>query len=60
MADFFGCCVYIFDRDGNCLRKFGSKKILDNLTTTGVSYVNDNEILIVYQGNLRIRQQELL
>jgi len=49
--------VYEFDRDGNCLRKLGGKG--ENLAQfkypAGVSYVNNNEILIADQCNHRIQ-----
>lgn len=53
----FGCCVYVFDKDGNCLRKFGEEENLGQFSCpTGVSYVNNNESLIENQGNHRIGQ----
>ena len=50
-------CVYVFDRDGNCLRKLGGKGANQGQFTfpVGVSYVNDNEILIADNGNHRIQ-----
>jgi len=51
-------CVYIFDRDGNCLRKLGGKAGANPRQFTfpsGVSYVNNNEILIADNGNNRIQ-----
>ena len=51
-------CVYIFDKEGNCLRKIGSQG--ENAGQfnypMGVKYLNDNEILIADQGNNRIQQ----
>ena len=52
-----GHCVYILDRNGNYLRKLGGKG--GTLTRfkhpAGVSYVNNNEILIADQCNHRIQ-----
>ena len=51
-------CVYVFDRDGNCLRKIGCRGLNPGQFSypVGVSYVNNNEILIADQGNHRIQQ----
>ena len=58
IADEKGHCVYIFDKEGNCLRKIGSQG--ENAgqfnQPWGVTYLNDNEILIADQGNHRIQQ----
>ena len=57
MTDNDGHCVYVFDRDGHCLRNIGGDR--ENLgqfkNPTGVSYVNNNEILIADQCNHRIQ-----
>ena len=57
LTDYIGHCVYIFDQDGNCLRKIGNQG-----STSGqfkypvsVSFLNDNKILIADQGNHRIQ-----
>jgi len=57
VTDNVGHCVYEFDRDGNCLRKRGSEgaKPGEFGMASGVSYVNDKEILIADQGNHRIQ-----
>ena len=52
-------CVYVFDKDGNCLRKLGGKAGANPGQFTfpsGVYYVNSNEILIADNGNHRIQQ----
>ena len=58
ITDRFGHCVYIFDREGNCLRKIGSQG--ENAGQFhypwGVTYLNDNEILIADEKNHRIQQ----
>ena len=50
-------CVYEIDEDGNCLRKFGGKGGNPGQFKypAGVSYVNNNEILIADQCNHRIQ-----
>ena len=57
VTDFNGHCVYIFDRDGNCLRNIGGDR--ENPRQfhhpSGVSYVNNNEIFIADQCNHRIQ-----
>ena len=58
VTDSVGDCVYIFDKEGNCLRKIGSQG--ENAGQfnypLGVKYLNDNEILIADRGNHRIQQ----
>ena len=51
-------CVYVFDRDGNCLRELGGKgaNCGQYLHPNGVSFLNKNEILIADEGNRTIRQ----
>ena len=48
-------CVYIFDKNGKCLRKIGV-----NGYPSGVTYLNDDEILIVDTKNGRILQINIL
>ena len=55
VTDNFGHCVYVFDINGNCVRKIGSK---GNNTgqfqyPNGISFLNDNEVLIADYGNCR-------
>ena len=58
ITDYKEHCVYIFDKEGNCLRKIGSRG--ENAgqfnVPWGVKYLNDNEILIADRGNHRIQQ----
>ena len=58
ITDYEGHCVYIFDKEGNCLRKIGSygKNAGQFQQPSGVTYLNDNEILIADQRNHRIQQ----
>jgi len=61
VTDFDDDSVYVFDRDGNCLRKLRSRGLFSNphiyfSNPSGVSFVNDNEILIAEEQNHRIQQ----
>ena len=47
-------CVYIFDKNGKCLRKIGVKGQFKD--PFGVTYLNDDVILIADKGNSRIQQ----
>ena len=51
-------CVYVFDKERNCLRKIcGLGTNSDQfLYPKGLSFLNDNEILLADCGNLRIQQ----
>ena len=51
-------CVCIFDKEGNCLRKIGSrgKKAGQFIVPEDVNYLNDSEILVADSGNHRIQQ----
>ena len=61
ITDVNGHCVYIFDKEGNCLRKIGSRG--ENAGQfnypQGVTYLNDNEILIADSGNNRIQHVDV-
>ena len=61
VTDFDGHCVYVFDRDGNCVRKLGNEggKPGQFQYPTCVSYVNNNEILIADQCNHRIQHMNI-
>ena len=54
MTDYEGHSVYVFDRDGNCLSKQANSGQVNN--PRGVSFLNDNEILIADESNHRIQQ----
>ena len=47
-------CVYIFDKNGKCLRKIGDKGQFKY--PLGVTYLKDDEILIADTNNNRIQQ----
>ena len=61
VTDTNGHCVYIFDKEGNCLRKIGSEgqNAGQFYYPVGVTYLNDNEILIADAGNNRIQQVDV-
>jgi len=57
VTDSDGHCVYVFDEDGNCLEKLGGRGENSGqfIYPCGVSFLNDNEILIADQCNHRIQ-----
>ena len=57
VADGSGHRVYVLDGDGNCLRKLGGEGANSGLFdfAAGVSFLNDNEILIADEKNHRIK-----
>ena len=57
VTDNFGHCVYVFDKEGNCLRKIGGhgRDTEQFELPNGVSFLNDDEILIADCGNHRIQ-----
>ncbi len=61
ITDFKGHCVFIFDKEGNCLRKIGSEgeNVGQLKHPWGVTYLNDNEILIADARNNRIQQLDV-
>ena len=58
VTDNLGNCVYVFDKDGNCMRKIGSKRSHTGQFQfpNGISFFNDNEVLIIDLGNCRIQR----
>ena len=58
VTDNLGNCVYVFDKDGNCMRKIGSKRSHTGQFQfpNGISFLNDNEVLIADLGNCRIQR----
>ena len=61
ITDLHGHCVYIFDKEGKCLRKVGSegKNVGKFFYPYGVTYLNDDEILIADAANNRIQQVDV-
>ncbi|KAL9958790.1 hypothetical protein ACROYT_G035851, partial [Oculina patagonica] len=57
VTDYNGHCVYVFDNEGNCLSKIGSQGLDSGQFnySAGVSFFNDNEILIADFDNHRIQ-----
>ena len=58
VTDNFGHCVYVFDKNGNCLRKSrgeGSNSGQFQFPD-GISLLNDNEVLIADLGNSTIQR----
>ena len=52
LVDNRGHCVYVFDKEGNCVRKIDNQQFKN---PSGVSFLSDNEILIADQLNHRIQ-----
>ena len=61
ITDSEGQCVYIFDKEGKRLRKCGSKanNAGQFFYPSGVTYLNDDKILIADAGNCRIQQVDV-
>ena len=57
LTDYTGQCVFVFDQDGNCLRKIGNQGSNSGQFKypVSVSFFNDNEILIADEVNHRIQ-----
>ena len=58
VTDNRGKCVYVFDKDGNCMRKIGSKRSHTGQFQypNGISFLNDNEVHIADLKNCRIQR----
>ena len=58
VTDNRGKCVYVFDKDGNCMRKIGSKRSYTGQFQfpNGISFLNNNEVLIADSSNCRIQR----
>ena len=58
VTDNLGNCVYVFDKDGNCMRKIGSKRSHTGQfqCPNGISFLNDNEVHIADLKNCRIQR----
>ena len=57
VTDIRGHCVFVFDKEGNCLKKIGGEGENSGQFQfpSGVSFLNENEILIAENGNHRIQ-----
>ena len=58
VTDNSGHCVYVFDKNGDCLRKTGGKgsNTGEFKYPNGISFLNDNEVLIADSGNYRLQR----
>ena len=58
VADCDGQCILLFDKGGNYLRKFGCKgtNIGQLNIPSGITFINDSQILVAEQSNHRIQQ----
>ena len=58
LTDNFGHCVYVFDKNGNCLRKSRGEGSNSGQFQypDGISLLNDNEVLIADLGNSTIQR----
>ena len=61
VTDRTGHCIYVFDKGGNCVTKMGSRETNPGefQFPRGVSYLNDNEVLIADSCNHRIQQVDI-
>ena len=61
LVDDEGHFVYVFDKDGNCVKKIGSQGEEEGQfeQPKGVSYSNDKEILVADFGNDRIQHIDI-
>ena len=61
LTDNNGHCVYVFDKNGNCLRKIEGKGSNKGLFQhpVGISFLNDNEVLISDFTNCKILQLDI-
>ena len=58
VTDNLGNCIYVFDKDGNCMRKIGSKPSHTGQFQypNGISFLNDNEVHIADLKNCKIQR----
>ena len=58
VTDNNGHCVYVFDKDGNCLRKIGGRGSSTGQFQfpDGILFLNDNEVLIADNDNDRVQR----
>ena len=57
VVDYHGNCVFVFNKEGNCLKQIGKEGTDPGQfkNPNGVSFLNNNEILIADQSNNRIQ-----
>ena len=58
VADYYGHCVFVFNKEGNCLQQIGKEGTDPGQfkNPNGVSFLNNNEVLIADQSNNRIQR----
>ena len=58
VTDCDGQCILLFDKEGNYLRKFGcgGTKIGQLNVPSGITFINDSQILVAEQSNHRVQQ----
>ena len=58
VTDNNGHCVYVFDKDGNCLKKIGGRGSSTGQFQfpDGILFLNDNEVLIADNDNDRVQR----
>ena len=61
VTDNNGHCVYVFDKDGNCLKKIGGRGSSTGQFQfpDGILFLNDNEVLIADNINDRIQRLDI-
>ena len=61
VTDDVGHCIFVFDKEGNCLKQIGSDRHNSGQfrRPSGVLFLNDNEILVVDQWNHRMQHINL-
>ena len=57
VVDYHGNCVFVFNKEGNCLKQIGKEGTGPGQfkNPNGVSFLNNNEVLIADQSNNRIQ-----
>ena len=57
VVDYHGNCVFVFNKEGNCLKQIGKEGTDPGQfkNPNGVSFLNNNEVLIADQSNNRIQ-----
>ena len=58
VVDYHGNCVFVFNKEGNCLKQIGKEGTDPGQfkNPNGVSFLNNNEVLIADQSNNRIQR----
>ena len=61
VADYYGHCVFVFNKEGNCLQQIGKEGTDPGQfkNPNGVSFLNNNEVLIADQSNNRIQRIDI-